>query len=170
MPQDNNNNNNQNSQTGINLLNTLGALIQAQNQLLETNNPIKFTYAFTGANFDTLPWIFAAEKYLRVNDFKTPKIQFRRVFESMHPNYQNRYLLETKDNDNQLTFEGLKAWILKEYPPPKTKYEFKLKLKAMIMHKNEDPNIAYSRYKYKLAQINQAIITIFISCQSGKTR
>ena len=120
-------------------------------------NPIKFKYPFTGSNYKTLTWIFAAEKYLRVNDFKSPRIQFQRIFASMHENYQNRYLIDTKLKKYNLTFDALKAWVLKEYPPPKTKYEFKLTLKGMTMYKNEDPNIAYSRFKYKLAQIERAI-------------
>ena len=146
-----------NNQPGKLILDKLADLFQAQNALLENNNPIKFKHPFTGSNYETLTWIFAAEKYLRVNDFKSPKIQFQRIFSSMHENYQNRYLIDTRLKDNNLTFDCLKAWVLKEYPPPKTKYEFKLALKAMIMYKNEDPNIAYSRFKYKLAKIERAI-------------
>ena len=63
------------------------------------------------------------------------------------------------DNDN-LTFDSLKERVLKEYPPPRTKAEFKLSLSSMLMHKNEDPNLAYSRFKYKLSLIKQAIDTI----------
>ena len=142
------------------VLDELTALLAMQNKLMENSNPTKFNYPFNGKNHETLTWIFAAEKYLRVNDFQTPKIQFQRIFDSMHPNYQNRYLMDTTNDPANLTFDKLKSWVLKEYPPPKTKYEFKLKLKSMMMYKNEDPNIAYSRYKYKLAQIEKAIKTI----------
>ena len=158
---DDENNHNENKGSGVNLLDSLKNLFTTQNRLLENNNPIKFKYPFTGANHETLPWIFAAEKYLRINDFKTPKTQFQRIFASMHDNYQNRYLIDTEsDDDDPLTFDKLKAWVLKEYPPPKTKYEFKLKIKSMVMYRNEDPNIAYARYKYKLAMIQKAIKTI----------
>ena len=145
------------NQSGKQILDKLANLFEIQNALLENNNPIKFKHPFTGSNYETLTWIFAAEKYLRVNDFKSPRIQFQRIFASMHENYQNRYLIDTKLKENNLTFDALKAWVLKEYPPPKTKYEFKLTLKGMTMYKNEDPNIAYSRFKYKLAQIERAI-------------
>ena len=143
-----------------NILLHLTELFSNQNVLLEDSNPVQFEYKFTGTNHETLPWIFAAEKYLRVNGFTLPKLRFRRIFASMHNSYQNRYLLDTESDADSLTFEKLKAWVLKEYPPPKTKYEFKLNLKSMLMYKNEDPNIAYSRFKYKLAQINKAIATI----------
>ena len=139
---------------------SIAQLVQAQNRLLENNNPIKFNYPFTGNHYETLPWIFAAEKYLRVNTFTTPKIKFQRIFSSMNENYQNRYLIDTEKDPQNLSFDKLKTWVLKEYPPPKTKYEFKLKLKAMLTYKNEDPNVAYSRFKYKLARINKAIETI----------
>jgi len=148
------------NQSGVDMIDSLNKLFQSQNQLLENNNPTKFKYPFTGANHETLSWIFAAEKYLRINDFKTPRTRFRRIFSSMHDNYQNRYLMDTESDGDNLTFDKLKAWILREYPPPKTKYEFKLKLKSMIMYRNEDPNIAYARYKYKLSMIQRAIKTI----------
>ena len=142
---------------GKQMITQLTELFKTQNALLENNNPIKFNVPFTGKNHETLTWIFAAEKYLRINDFKTPKIRFQRIFASMHNNYQDRYLIDTKAPPDNLTFEKLKAWVLKEYPPPKTKYEFKVKLKSMLMYKNEDPNIAYARFKHKLSQINAAI-------------
>ena len=142
------------------LLSALAKLIESQNQIFENNNQIKFTTTFTGKGHETLPWIFAAEKYLRVNDIKTPKIQFRQIFQSMHTIYQNRFLMETDNEDDNMTFDRLKTWVLKEYPPPKTKYEFKTKLKQLRMKKDEDPNIAYARFKYKLAQITKAIKTI----------
>lgn len=142
---------------GAQLIQQLTQLFQTQNALLENNNPIKFKVPFTGKNHETLTWIFAAEKYLRVNDFKTPKIRFQRIFAAMHDNYQDRYLIDTENDADNLTFDKLKAWVLKEYPPPKTKYEFKQKLKSMLMYKNEDPNIAYGRFKHKLSQINAAI-------------
>ena len=145
---------------GAQMIQQLSDLFKIQNALLENNNPIKFKVPFTGKNHETLMWIFAAEKYLRIHDFKTPKIRFQRIFAAMHDNYQDRYLIDTKDDDDNLTFEKLKAWVLKEYPPPKTKYEFKQKLKSMLMYKNEDPNIAYARFKHKLAQINSAITLI----------
>ena len=132
-------------------------LLLAQNALLETNNPAKFEYKFTGKNHETLPWIFAAEKFLRINDFNTPKIRFQRIFTSLNNSYQNRYFLDTEDNDENTTFESLKTWVLKRYPPPKTKHEFKIALKSMTMYKGEDPNIAYSRWNYKLAKIKSAI-------------
>ena len=138
------------------------ALLAQQNILLENSNAAKFEYQFTGNNHETLPWIFAAEKFLRVNRIKTPAISFQRIFASMHDVFQNRYLSnkDPKDDEITMTFESLKEWVLKEYPPPKTKYEFKQKLKSMLMFKGEDPNIAYSRYKYKLDQINNAIDAI----------
>ena len=138
------------------------ALLAQQNVLLENSNAAKFKYQFTGNNHETLPWIFAAEKFLRVNRIKTPIIRFQRIFASMHDVFQNRYLSGTdpEDDETTMTFESLKEWVLKEYPPPKTKYEFKQKLRSMLMFKGEDPNIAYSRYKYKLEQINNAIAAI----------
>ena len=138
------------------------ALLQQQNALLENSNVAAFKYTYTGKNHETLPWIFAAEKFLRINRIKTPLIAFQRIFASMHSLFQDRYLADKKpeNDDKTLTFDALKEWVLKEYPAPKTKYEFKVKLKSMLMFKGEDPNIAYSRYKYKLDQITKAIEAI----------
>ena len=108
---------------------TLTTLVQSQNALLETNNPIKFEYKFPGKNHETLPWIFAAEKFLRINDFKTPKVRFQRIFASLNEEYQNRYFIDAKEEHDPTTFETLKSWALKRYPPPKTKHEFRTSLK-----------------------------------------
>ena len=73
-----------------NILTQFTQLFANQNVLLENSNPTKFEYKFTGINHETLPWIFAAEKYIRVNGFTVPKIKFQRIFASMHNSYQNR--------------------------------------------------------------------------------
>ena len=148
---------NNNNNAGAVILETMNNLLKAQNALLETNNSARFEYKFTGKNHETLPWIFAAEKFLRVNDFQTPRIRFQRTFSSLNNSYQNRYFLDTEEEDDNTTFESLKTWVLKRYPPPKTKHEFKVALKSMTMYKGEDPNIAYSRWNYKLAKIKSAI-------------
>ena len=162
LANDNNNDNDDNdrNRAGRVLMTTLNTLFLTQNKLLENNNPVKFKYPFNGRNVETLQWIFAAEKYLKINDFTSEKIKFQRIFSSMNENYQNRYLIETEANDDNYTFKSLKEWVLKEYPPPKTKYEFRQTLQSMLMYKNEDPNIAYSRFKYKLSLITRAISTI----------
>ena len=156
----NDSDNDDRNRQGREFMTTLNTLFLSQNKLLENNNPIKFKYPFNGRNVETLQWIFAAEKYLRINDFTSEKIKFKRIFSSMNENYQNRYLIEIGENDEAYTFESLKKWVLKEYPPPKTKHEFRQALQSMLMYKNEDPNIAYSRFKYKLSLINRAIKTI----------
>ena len=138
-------------------LKTLTKVLESQNALLETNNPVKFEYKFPGKNHETLPWIFAAEKFLRVHDFKTPKVRFQRIFASLNEEYQNRYFIDTKGEEDPTTFDALKSWVLKKYPPPKTKHEFRTSLKSMLMYRGEDPNIAYSRWEYKLAKIHSAI-------------
>ena len=156
----NHNNNDNNNNGGQQLLNQLATIFNTQNQLLENSNPAQFQYKFPGKNHETLSWIFAAEKFLRVNSFVTDKIKFQRVFASLNNHYQNRYLMDTMNEDDNTTFDSLKTWVLKEYLPPKTKFEFKLTLSSMLMRKNEDPNLAYSRWKYKLKLINKAITTI----------
>ena len=154
------NSNNNNRNNGAQLLNQLATIFQTQNQLLENSNPAQFEYKFPGKHQETLPWIFAAEKFIRVNSFTTEKIKFQRIFSSLNDHYQNRYLMDTMNEDNITTFDSLKSWVLKEYPPPKTKIEFKSSLSSMLMRRNEDPSLAYSRYKYKLSLINKAIDTI----------
>ena len=152
-------------------INKFNDLLQQQTAMLESANVARFKYTFTGKNHETLPWIFAAEKFLRVNRIKTASIAFQRIFESMHDLFQDRYL-SNKDPDQDdvtMTFASLKEWVLKEYPPPKTKYEFKLKLKSMLMFKGEDPNIAYSRYKYKLDQVTKAIDAINAGLKAEST-
>ena len=134
-------------------------LLKAQNVLLERQNNAIFTEKFTGQPQDTLPWIFAANRFLRINAFQNKLIQFQRIFQSLDPYYQNRFMMdknEAEDEEN-LTFQKLKEWILQEYPPIIAKHEFKSRLKSMKMYKNEDPNVAYSRFKYKLYQIETAI-------------
>ena len=151
----------QDDDKGNQLLDRLATVLENQNNLLENSNTAKFQYKFIGKNHETLTWIFAAEKFLKINHFKNESIKFQRIFMSLNEHFQNRYLMDTDDDDDDnMTFDSLKYWMLREYPPPKTKYEFKLCLMSMLMYKNEDPNLAYSRFKYKLKLINRAIRTI----------
>ena len=134
------------------------ALIKSLTKLIECTNKEEFKYPFTGCNHDTLPWIFEVEKYFRINRYVSPEIKFNRIINSMHISYQNRYFIDNECVED--TFETLKAWVLREYPPPKSKSEFKWAIKGMNMYRNEDPCVAYSRWKQKLALINKAIKTI----------
>ena len=58
----------------------LTQLFENQIVLLENNKPVKFECKFTKTNHEILPWMFAAEKYLRTNGFTAPKIPFQRIF------------------------------------------------------------------------------------------
>ena len=141
----------------------LEALLKQQNQQLEHASPAKFTKKFTGENLETMSWVFAANTFLRINRFKSAKVKFNKIFESLDQYYQNRYMMhysdETKDEEN-LTWDKLKAWIINEYPPPPAKFQFRARLKQMTMRLNEDPNIAYARFTYKCEHITQAIKAI----------
>ena len=111
------------------------ALLRQQALSLESQNPATFTIEFIGKAQKTLPWIFAANKSLRINAFSSPVIRFQRIFNSMDTHYQNQFMMSIpndKDEEN-LIWESLKTWILKTYPPLITKYEFVQKLKSMVM-------------------------------------
>ena len=150
MSDDENENKNRN-QGGIDL-------IKAMTKLIEATNGEEFTYPFTGCNHDTLPWISEVDKYFRINKYVSDDIKFSRIISSMHTSYQNRYFTDTDGKAD--TWETLKQWVLKEYPPPKSKHEFRWSIKAMNMYRNEDPCVAYSRWKHKKKLIDKAIATI----------
>ena len=134
-------------------------LLESQNVLLERQNTATFTKQFTGQPHDTLPWIFAANKFLRINQFQNELIQFQRIFLSMNEYYQNRFMMDKEEEHDarNFTWKKLKQWVLEEYPPIIAKHEFKQRLKSLKMFRNEDPKVAYSRFKYKLNQITTAI-------------
>ena len=147
----NKNNNKNKNQQGM-------ELITSMTKLIEASNKDEFTYPFTGSNHDTLPWINEVDKYFRINRYVSADIKFSRIITSMHKSYQNRYFTDTDGNED--TWETLKQWVLKEYPPPKSKHEFRWSLKSMNMYRNEDPCVAYSRWKHKKKLIDKAIDTI----------
>ena len=85
-------------------------LLEAQNRLLELQNTAKFTQKFTGKPQDTLPWIFAVNKFLRINRFQSKLVQFQRIFNSMDSYYQNRFMMDKneEDDENNFTWNTLK--------------------------------------------------------------
>ena len=125
-------------------------------RMIQSNNKAEFKKKFSGNYRDTLPYIFAMDKFLKVQDIRDDTIKFRKIFNSIDEGYQDLYIGEQPE-DAKLTIESLQKWLLTTFPPPPMKHEWVIKLKRIRMRKNEDPLLVYGRYKALLKKINKAI-------------
>eukprot|EP01083_Nonionella_stella_P153971 495445_1 len=125
-------------------------------RLLDASNKAKFTTVFTGDNNDTIQYLFAVKKFTRINRIKDKGVEFARIFNTIPPQYQDRFIGTTKDDD-VLTLEDLKKWILKTFPPTQDKHMFVKQLKLIRQRFNEDPQLVYQRFLSVLDQIQRSI-------------
>eukprot|EP01083_Nonionella_stella_P268823 909071_1 len=129
---------------------------QILNRLLDVSNKAEFKACFTGDHHDTLPYIFEVRKFNRINQCSDESVKFARVFNTIPPHFQNRFMRKVPSIQT-LTIARLETWIMDSFPPPQTKYQFIITLKLIRMRFNESPLLVYERFLSKLHQVNEAI-------------
>lgn len=125
-------------------------------RLLETNNKAEFTHKFTADRRKILPYIFAMDTFIRIQNITDQTIAFRRIIKSLDNGHRDLFMSDHIDED-QLTVDMLKTWLLNKYPPPPMKHEWIIKLKQIRMRKNEDPLLVYQKFLAILGKVDQAI-------------
>ena len=125
-------------------------------RLLETNNDSVFTRKFTANRRDTLPYIFAMESFLRIQNITDTTIAFRKVIKSLDEGHRDLFMSDHVRED-KLTVNMLKIWLLDRYPPPPMRHEWIIRLKQIRMRKNEDPLLVYQKFNTILEKVDRAI-------------
>eukprot|EP01083_Nonionella_stella_P218496 783479_1 len=134
----------------------MNGTIQILNRLLDISKKAEFKAKFSGDHHDTLGYIFEMRKFNRINKCNDPSVEFSRVFNTIDPHFQNRFM-RSVPSVQTLTIALLEKWIIDRFPPPQTKYQFIVCLKLIRMRFNESPLFVYERYTSKLHQVNEAI-------------
>ena len=129
---------------------------QLLTRLLETNNDSEFTRKFTANRRDTLPYIFAIDSFIRLQNITDDTIAFRKIIKSLDDGHRNLFMSDHVEEE-KLTINMLKIWLLERYPPPPMKHEWIIRLKQIRMRKNEDPLLVYQKFLTILDKVNRAI-------------
>ena len=133
-----------------------GQIVNIFQRLLETNNTAQFTAKFTGKNIEVLPFTFEIDKFIKINGLTDENLKFRRIFNTLDVHFQNLFI-EDQDENDDLTVELLKTWLIKKFPPPPMKHEWLYKMKSIKMRKNEDPKLVYDKFQTILSRVDAAI-------------
>ena len=148
-----NKNNDENAQNDDGVIKTL---IQNQKLQLDIQNKATFKVPFTGDPKKTLPYIFKMKMFLDVSGIQDAGMQFQCIFNSLKWHHRQTFMMDNTDKKLH-TVEVLQTWMLKNYPPPISKYEFKISLQTITIKKAEDPCAVVRKVKNKLNKINKAI-------------
>ena len=80
-------------------------------QLLETENKVEFRRKFTADRRDTLPYVFAIDTFLRIQNIKDEHIAFRKIINSLDAGHRDLFMSDHV-NEDELKIGQLKDWIL----------------------------------------------------------
>ena len=125
-------------------------------QLLETENKVEFKRKFTADRRDTLPYVFAIDTFLRIQNIKDEHIAFRKIINSLDAGHRDLFMSDHV-NEDKLTIDMLKEWVLERYPPPPMKHEWIIRLKQIKMRRNEDPLLVWQKFLTILDKVDGAI-------------
>ena len=123
---------------------------------LDVLHKAKFTTTFTGNPKDTIPYLFAVDMFFKVHMINNPKVRFSTIFQTLPIKYRENFMIENCEKDDY-TIHDLFDWIINTFKPPRSKYEFELKLKSIKMRKAENPLTVYKRLQTTFSNIKKAI-------------
>ena len=124
--------------------------------ILQQQGAATFTAKFSELPVDTLKYLDRIDRYIKVHNLKDEGLKFQKIFTTLSVGIRERFFVDNKDTA-RLTIKILRAWLLKNYPPPFNKYHFERNVNTMIIRKNEDPKVVYDRFFARVAKINAAI-------------
>lgn len=117
-----------------------------------------FDKVFDESPISTLSYIDAIDDYVLINNITDHRLQFKSIFCALSDGVRCLYWMDHPNRDgNALNVDNLKDWLLKKYPPPRTKHKFMMNLNQTILRHNECPRTVYDRVKHKFTKIDAAI-------------
>ena len=136
---------------------------------LDVLHKAKFTTTFTGDPKDTIPYLFAVDMFFKVHMINNPNVRFSTIFQTLPIKYREEFMIEHADKDDYTIYD-LFDWIITTFPPPRSKFEFELALKSVVMRKAENPLTVYNRLLTKYKNITKAINLINMSITDEKQK